>query len=327
MSPKAIHAQIKRSAFQKVKQIALQNDATIFGGYVRDEIIYEHNSNLFYRMHNMENAPISVSQHLKKYWDSNYMPSTKARLLIPKDIDISFSTVAHSERFIKALKKVPQFDAVVPRIVDPSYNSPLIFSITEVTILLKVGVIPFISDGKAIIIKVDIVIPYDTYLQPPFKNLDMLCNAFIMTKEGGKRLSQHTGTIIDDYTDYERSILSAKIMTDMLAFRTALVFSQRQNLLKKNLNLIAKNRIQKMHRRKFSWTFINAPFNTTFYKELIGAPSQCCICSILFNDDDNVVYADGVCFHYECCMKHLSSKIMDIMDFSQCCKTFHNVYQ
>ena len=355
MSSKTIDARIKRAAFQKVKDLAFQYNGTIFGGFVRDEIISDQNSDQYYKI---DHEHVNFTQHMAKYWDSKYMPETKARLLIPKDIDISFSNVKNSERFISALRNVPQFEAVVPRIIDNStYESSFISSIMEVTILMRVDVIPFVSDGRTILIKADVVIPRAPNMQPPFKKLDMLCNAFIMTRDGGKRLSNCTGTIIDSYTDYEKIVLAAQIISDMMDFRTALVFSQGaqdvHDRVMNTLNWKAMKRIEKMQKRKFSWTFLNTPFMLVNKKEIShDAPKECCICLEEFEADDKVTYTvdlkenvaiPSAHMHYKCCMKYLSKQknettidstkkfvfrcpFKNNIDFSNCKNTIHLVY-
>jgi hypothetical protein len=317
---KATLAQSKRATYENIKRLALQHNGTIFGGFVRDEFISEYYGQKFRRV-----ATNDYTAHMDKFWDEKYMPELKARLMMPTDVDVSFLQEADVQRFVQSIHSVPHFDRVTVRNVYQShYESPMIHSIQEIIILMKVGAIPYISDGKTVCIKIDVVIPNNRILEPPFNSVDMLCNAFILTKEG-KRLSRCTGTIIDMYSDYERAIVSAQILKDMSEFKTLLVFTV-PNIPPRvhyKMNLRCFKRIQKMERRKFAWTFINMPFKTR--EEAIDpspdACNECCICSSSFQSNDRVVYTQmekandafipSAHMHYKCCMKYLNHQLQE----------------
>jgi len=314
---RATLAQVKRAAFENIKRLALEHNGIIFGGFVRDEYISEYYTQKF-----RKEAPDDVRAHMDKYWDDKYMPETKARLLLPMDVDVSFLNQIEVDAFVHAIRQVPHFNRVISRNVYQSrYESPMIESIQEVIITMKAGAIPYISEGKTICIKIDVVIPNNKRLEPPFNSIDMLCNAFILTKEG-KRMSRCTGTMMDLYNDYERTMVSAQIIKDMRDFKALLVFST-PNITRSaqnKLNLRALKRIQKMERRKFSWSFINMPFKTRT-PSIDPAPeacNECCICSCSFQENEHVVYTEmrkedafipSAHMHYKCCMQYLSHQM------------------
>jgi hypothetical protein len=159
------------------------------------------------------------------------------------------------------------------------------------------------------------MIPNDTTLQPPFNNLDMLCNGFIMSGTGDKTFSKHTGTIIDRYTDYEKAVVVPQILRDMRDFKTVLCMTTACSQKKTTINIIALNRINKMMQKPIPWSFTNMPFKQEIYQELTSDKCDCCICSCDLQQDDQIAYTvsykdDGTELpaakvHVKCLMQYL----------------------
>ena len=95
-------------------------------------------------------------------------------------------------------------------------------------------------------------------LEPPFNNLDMLCNGFIMDKNG-IHYSTTTGTYMDDLDIKDRKKEIARITLDIYECKTELTT---YGGLKIEEPYIV-GRVIKMMNRKFGWTIINAPFAFT----------------------------------------------------------------
>lgn len=303
---------VKRGAFNTLKHFAFQAQGIIFGGMVRDEFIAEYYTDQFKTLC----TDVGYEAHMDRFCDSKYMPATRARLLLPDDMDVSFTSTEDADRFINSLRNVKEFSNVrVSNIICP-YGIPMIDYFKEVIVTMMVGAIPFITQGAAVTIKIDIVIPTNRALQPPFAKLDMFCNAFIMTPYTGKTLSRNTGTYLDNYSDFERTLVTAQILNDMKDFKTALAFPTKQTPRKvqNTMNLYAMKRILKMERKKFKWSFINMPFNVRLYDTAKDDVEYCCICAVEFNEGDEVAFTDckkgdqfisSPCIHHRCFMKHL----------------------
>lgn len=306
---------IKRFSFEKLKQKGLAHGGTIFGGFVRDEFISEY----YIAKYKRENPKATE----KQYWRDNHSPATRARTLLPSDMDISFTTEEEVNMFINDVRVTKEFNRV--HVIDRTrelsnqfskYYSMhnILRSIKQLRIQMQVGSIPFINEGHSIVIFVDVMIPNDISLQPPFNNLDMLCNGFIMTGTGDKTFSKHTGTIIDQYNDYEKAVVVPQILRDMRDFKTVLCMTTAGNKKLKTINIIALNRITKMLQKSIPWSFINMPFRQEIYQELCET-NDCCICSCDLQQGDHIAYTvsykddetelPAAKVHSKCMMKYL----------------------
>ncbi len=75
----------KWSMMQRIKDILLLNNIYIFGGFIRDSIIRNHNEQEYYKSCKTLNVSKEVID--KKYYDMDYLPEYADRMLVPKDID------------------------------------------------------------------------------------------------------------------------------------------------------------------------------------------------------------------------------------------------
>ena len=311
--------QCKRLAFEKLKNTGIEHNGTIFGGFVRDEYISEYYTDKYKR----ENS----NEHFKRYWDEKHSPETSSRLLMPRDIDISFKTHEEAHAFIEAVKCIPEFSKVwvntqntsdYPRSIQSSLES-----IQHVCIDMHFGREPFLHRGRLIKITIDVVVPFNKILEPPFGNLDMLCNGFIMTKEG-KRFSKNTGTIIDMYSDYERAVVTPQILRDMLNFKTYICMTNKFE--KQTLNISAFNRVVKMTNKNTPWTILNMPYTCEKYTSC-ESEEECCICSDGLKNDEEIAYTSiqneklekvtSAKMHNRCFMRYLRHQIHDYEDFKE----------
>ncbi len=308
--PYSTMQKVKRTAYTKLEDIAFDHQGIIYGGYVRDTLIHDEFSERFHRL-----FPDDLLPTQGKYWDKSFSPDTAKRLIVPNDMDVCFYTEASVDSFIADVKKVPEFSKLyMSDVTHIKYYSTKIERIKHLCIHLTIGRIPFIDDGATVIIAVDVILrKQNTCCEPPFNNLDMLCNGFIKTKDG-VRLSKNTGTVIDRYTEFERIQVATGIMRDAINGKTHLCFSKNciADEASVNFNLNAMQRISKMH--KMGWEFLNAPFKTDVFRDNEDT-TTCCICQSDFTEGDKVSYTvsekNGIeipCakMHSACFMKYLN---------------------
>jgi len=300
---------VTKLAYTKISEIALTNNGIIYGGYVRDHIISEHYTSLYNRDHDMN----TNSDDIGEFWNKDYHSQTSSRLISPTDMDICFSDV-DAKNFMGTLMYMKEFQNVIHQDItyNSKYYSPYIERITKIALVMAIGAIPFVTKGEIVSIHLDIIVPkVDVVMQPPFRNLDMLCNGFLMTKNG-ITFSRDTGTVIDTYSTYDKNIAVSDIMKDMIEFKTHLCFQSTTN--KWGLNLVAMKRIEKMEDKNLGWKFNNMPFKTEEYESVDSAVDECCICgdelkcgsyiakSMMKKGEENIVSS---MMHYKCCMKYL----------------------
>lgn len=313
----SLRLEVQRKAYENMKETAFQNNGTIFGGFVRDHIISEHYTSLF----NEENP--AHQDNIDKFWDKTFSPSTRARVLLPRDMDVVFRTMQEANNFIETLRSFAEHKETSVVDVPPNnygQYSPTIFSIRHVIVDIVIGEIPFVSSGMRICINADVIVPKaNITMQPPFNNLDMLCNGFIMTKDGIS-FSKNTGTIIDHYSTYKKAKVVAGIMDDLVNFKTYLCFTRRNknpnSLDAINLNIMSFKRIEKMMKKTgVSWSFINLPFNIESCSEADSESENCCICLMEFlrdsklacskNKDTKGEEISSAKMHLKCFMQYL----------------------
>ena len=317
---------VKKQAYYKLEQLAIQK-GVIYGGYVRDQMISEEFTKLF-----MDNHPCNAGvMHHKQFWDKTFSPATSKRLIIPNDMDVCFYSSQDADNFIASVKRVVEFDEVHE--VDTTwerYYSPMIQKITHLTIRMAIGRTPFITRGTTVIIQADIIVPKPHItIDPPFNNIDMLCNGFVKTNEG-IRYSQNTGTAIDFYTKIKRMQVVAGIAADMLQFKSYICFSKSTmyQRLAYDFNLVAMTRIMKLHNK--GWSFLNMPFKTETYNRMHNSSEtdSCIICCSDFVNGDTLSYTvchkddkeEEICgakMHYTCCMQHLNHQKIHYREVDQ----------
>lgn len=306
---KKLIPEVTKLAYTKISEIAISHRGTIYGGFVRDRIISDHYTSLYKNDHTYDIDCIDMG----KFWDKDYHPQTISRLLLPVDMDVCFSKV-DAVYFIDKLRNMSEFQNV--SVTDITHNavyySPFIERINKITLTMIIGEIPFLSKGQMITLHIDVIVPKDyIMMQPPFKNLDMLCNGFVMTKNGIS-LSTHTGTAIDDYTFFEKNVVVIDILKDLVNFKTHLCFQFVTH--EWSFNLMAMKRIEKMHNKGLGWKFVNLPFKTDIYDKCKTSITDCCICCDEFIQNDYIAKAElkikdenitSSTMHYECCIKYL----------------------
>ena len=283
---------IKNYAFCKIETKAFNYDGVLFGGAVRDRMISEHYAKQF-RTHAKSNRDLMRDNN---FWDASIHPESAARTLVPDDMDIYFSCKHDSELFIESMHHMCEEENVhimIESSKDEISNHPekygKMLEVQKITITLVAGRIPFVFRGHDINIQIDVVTPkYPIMLQPPFNNLDFLCNGFLNTKHGIV-YSSNTGTYIDRLTEFEKTAEVLKIQQDMIQFKTN--FCRFEKIQQRDISTSHKNkyafkRINKLLKKeRFPWTICNLPFELSkaTHEHL---DKECYICGSQFTEQD-----------------------------------------
>lgn len=198
------------------ESIVFKFDGIIYGGYVRDKIIDEYK---------------------------------KSHFIVPNDMDVFFKTEEVAKNFIEELSSFGDIIKTVNN--DNTYTG--LFSI------IQHKQISVINENKTL--SFDISFPYKNTeiecqdLEPPFYNLDMECNGFLMDASG-IRYSSMTGTYLDTLKSSEQKKELVRIIYDMYKMQTNLTTIGGLKIEEPYI----VGRVLKMINRKPSWKILNAPF-------------------------------------------------------------------
>jgi len=296
----------------EIKDIGLSNQGIIFGGLVRDTIISTHFRKQF------NNKKIEFN----KYWDNKYDIETSKRILIPNDMDIYFKNEINSKKFINKINQfVSNFNGkVIINNINKSasiyINNNLSLNHTKLSIQLYIGkTIRF--KGVKLTFNIDLLFNNNinnNTIEPPFYNLDFLCNVFIMEKINGRtsiRLSNCTGTPIDSMNYINKAKTTIDIMTDI----TNLTTSFTRNINNFKTEFINCYRILKMiDKPNYYWNIINIPFKIS--NKLENKDEICYICLEEIeniNNDNKIVEINtnknkSNIIHYNCFITYLKQE-------------------
>jgi hypothetical protein len=312
-----------RCLINKVKNIGLCNKGIIFGGLVRDEIIALHYRHLF----------INKKLDYNEYWNVEYDPDTAKRTIIPNDMDIYFKDNSYVNDFINVLSKYVKiyngyiYTNDVVSITDLNYiNTPFHIIHKKIKIVLYIGkTINF--TGIKLTFNIDVIYPdnsnnqmdnheFDEYIstyEPPFNHLDFLCNIFIIERVNSKniiRVSNNTGTIMDNMPFTFKNKLINKITNDIIEHKTEFVRHIKDNF---NVEYVNIYRILKMINRPYYWDITNIPFNIftpNFDNDTSILEKSCCICLQDFSKEDNKIVSINInkpsrFLHYNCFINYM----------------------
>jgi len=296
-------------------------DGIVFGGYVRDKIISNHYTHLFNDTHKWDS---------KKFWNKQYHPETQGRIIVAKDLDICVSDDLSAKTIVDSIKIMIFEDFGANNIAftseyttnsDNKYFGLSVSSITKLSFNITIGKIPFISDGITINISLDIVVRINSYNQPPFGNLDFLCNMFLMTKNG-ITISRNTGTIIDKMSVLDKKKVELKVMSDIIQYKTdfCLNIKNFDNTIKFNYSVC--DRLEKMSLKVPYWTIENMPINMygNMTVQCNNKKELCCICmsgfkkmsgsiSLSIQASDKKSIINGSKMHDSCIFKYMRNQL------------------
>ena len=219
--------------YKDIEIVVYNFKGIIYGGYVRDKMIKDYYQELYlqedYKNH-------KIAKHLNK------------RNIEPNDMDIYFRSKEESNNFIEELGTYGNIS--ISKNNDFRYTG--IYSLIEHKEITLYG-----NNNNNLIFDVSYPMLNTedecNKLEPPFNNLDMLCNGFLMDDKG-IRYSETTGTYIDDLVGYERKKEIEMVRMDIYELKTYLMRG-----LKIDEPYII-GRIYKMINKKFRWIIINTPF-------------------------------------------------------------------
>jgi hypothetical protein len=298
----------------------------IFGGAVRDKVIANHYTEVY-------NAESNDIYDTKRFWNKQVHPETAHRMLVPKDLDICVETEAVAKTLAYEIKNLITSDFGVSNVKavfkysktpEKYFNFP-IASLTKLSYEVRVGAIPYITNGIVLSLNFDIVVPHNRNIQPPFKKLDMLCNAFVMSRHGGITLSRHTGTAIDRMGLIERKKMEVKILSDIIEFKTDFCLDygkytkESVNYFKVvQFNTDVFSRVENMALKEQPWIIRNLPFDMEI--ESKGCTETCCICmsgfkkmsgkvSVSIQGSDKKAKIKGGYIHNACLFKYMRNQL------------------
>ena len=322
-----------------IQSIIFKYNGIIFGGFVRDTIIRNYYCNLFWKK--LKNSSIKDFQDV---WNEKYDPETSPRTIVPNDIDICLYEEKDIENMMAEITSIIHQEFGMQNVnitktlltrENISYVERTPSNLHKYEYKITVGAVPYITKGTEINIMLDIVVPNNKYLMPPFNKLDFLCNGFIMTKPNMINLSSYTGTEIDRLNIVEKKEIEYKIIKDMVNFKTDYCLRFQTSSPLNNNNAIstyvkyteqACNRIKKMISRNHLWTIGNMPILIEKHLDLQPKNAisckNCCICCIccdnIYNKDkivsvpvldSNKNIIKGSEMHADCFFKYLNSQI------------------
>jgi len=230
-------------SYNDIEKVVYDFDGIIYGGYIRDTMISKYYSELFYANGNKD----------KDFHNIKIAKSLSKRVLQPKDMDIFFKSKDISVSFIEELSTFGD----IQKKINNDFTYTGIYSIIE-----HKQIILILENGNELMF--DVSYPYKNTeneckdIEPPFNNLDMLCNGFIMDING-IRYSTTTGTYMDLLDNYQRKKEIARITLDIYECKTELTTIGGLKIEEPYI----VGRIVKMMNRQFGWTIINTPFKFT----------------------------------------------------------------
>lgn len=225
--------------YADIEPIIYDFDGIIYGGYIRDKMISDYYTNCYY----------SAGYDKQNFNNLKIAKSLIKRTIKPNDMDIYFRSEKIATSFILELSTYGDIIKL--------FNND--FTYTGIYSLIHHKQITLITSNSTLVF--DISYPYKNTeeecneLEPPFNNLDMLCNGFIMDKHN-IRYSSTTGTYMDDLIGNHRKKEIARIRLDIYECKTELTTIGGLKIEEPYII----GRISKMMNRRFGWLITNTPF-------------------------------------------------------------------
>lgn len=281
----------KKMIMATVESIAFDNNGILFGGAVRDEIISQHYTREYhgYAMAIDEALPhikpLSHSIRSEEFWDITVHPESAARTLVPEDLDIYFKNLMDAEKFFSSVRErygskfiVPENSCTDTELFYSGSFAPSMIQVKKCVLQMKLGEMASFT-GYNLDIRIDVVFPKNTselYMEPPFGCVDLLCNAFIKERNNSPRISKDAGEWYKSLSVFKKAIVTAKIIKNMLEFKTDIV--KNRSYSNEPLNDICRY-IKMMSKPRFPWTINNLPYDVVDSSSLTTEDTiLCCIC-------------------------------------------------
>ncbi len=274
----------KRAIFAFLKKTALKNNAIIFGGFIRDELIAGHYRTEFFKKYNSA----------ENFWDKSFDTETLPRMIVPNDLDCYFKQSADAGKFIATIQstfeRVVIGDVLESHYINGTYLKNINHKKIEFTYIIGKT---YTFSGFKLKFKIDCLVQKNSIqsviLEPPFNTPDMLCNMFVETNEG-VRLSKDTGTRLDTLNGFEKMKVSYRIMNDMINFKTELITKKTssyfsEEIYNKHNEGIMLRRVIKMtteRRNSPNWEIKNLPYSIV--NRTTEDMGECVICKDELNN-------------------------------------------
>lgn len=271
----------------KLKEIIFNNEGIIYGGTVRDKIISDYYKQKFIDKKNNT-----------EFFDLDNDKETINRLLVPDDVDMYFNNEEKYLSFLNNLKSIFSVSLLETNINDINvYLNNFNIIKKKYNISFIIGK-TFTYPGISISINVDVIYTDNkgVQIEPPFKNIDFLCNVFIENKEG-IRISNNTGTIIDEMNSMEKITISAKIMNDIVNFKTSLAGNYNKYLEK----ILVMRVCKLLNKKNINWSINNLPFIIQNNEDDENEDELCVICQLSYKKNEKIVKINkDLCLKYHC---------------------------
>ena len=259
------------TSYTDFEDLIFKYNGVIYGGYVRDTMISNYYETLFNANNGVETTT-TLNRHIK-----------------PKDIDIFFRSKNEAVSFVE---KLSDYGDVIKKAPSEIHYAGLFRMVDHTTVALF---------NKGFTFSFDLSYPFpdpdpEIYeLEPPFNNLDMLCNGFLMDISG-TRYSTCTGTYVDTLNEKDRKREIMEITYDIYKFHTHLTSYG----MVKHMEPYIALRVIKMMKRVFPWTINNAPFKV-IKKRINNVYCDCCGTGLSFN----AILSKGKIFEMNCFLSTL----------------------
>lgn len=274
-----------RAAYRLVKETAIKCGGIVFGGYIRDTYLKDFMVTSFF-----ENAELDHS----KFWDPEYDVQTVDRLLIPKDLDVSFKTPLGSTAFFDKLNKA-SFKVT-------KGSSHGIYGVRSGVVTHTKFEAKFVIGGSLTVRGTDITVEIDvcfSHMEPPFANIDMLTN-ILVEDASGIRVSENVGREIyggSRPNTFTKKKLEGKIFEMITRKETETVITEENFVVKSRII----KRIAKMTQR--GWTFTNI----AWMKPEVSVDFSCIVCMEATSPQSSIVVNNGSHFHRGCFAEYVEN--------------------
>lgn len=285
----------------QIEDILLDNDISIFGGYVRDKIIHDHNADEFY----VETMECSSLEQQQKYDDMSFLPEFGDRVCIPNDIDCYTEKMClkklgksfHArELTIKSIKtqKANFYIKSLNILNQNRENNDLMHTKLIIGFLVSPYLQRVIGDISKYDIKIDIIHSKcsETSVYKSLKAIDFECNSLILTPEREYKLCY--GMHYTDKVRIRNSPMENHKRIDAIIC----------DILEKKAKVVLYSEIplyRLAHFMKKRWTIQTEGFDIVENKNS-DSNGHCLICHDNFDDNEYHI-KDGLCearFHIKC---------------------------
>lgn len=197
----------------EVERILLSNGAYIYGGFVRDKIIHDHNAIEFYK---------KIGEAVNKeqsYLDPEYLPEYKDRRILPYDIDCFMTNNNLKELKTALISK--QYTVTIKKNGKAKFylNQTQNIDLYHTKILIKPKIHNFFTDiinVDSLVLDIDVLHgdkPITKIYRELSNNFDFECNSLIITPDNEYKLAYFIARSLDPKSKLDKI---TKIIDDII---------------------------------------------------------------------------------------------------------------